>query len=67
VLRRWVILRKICYGTRTEEGPCVFAILASVIEACRKRRQSSRRYLQAVTANWRAGLSALPLPAVVGS
>ncbi len=31
-LRHWVILRKISYGTRTEVGSRVFAILASVIE-----------------------------------
>ncbi|MEI8210247.1 MAG: transposase [Methylococcales bacterium] len=37
-LRHWVILRKICYGTRTDEGSRVFAILARVIETCRIRQ-----------------------------
>ena len=31
-LRHWVILRRISYGTRTEQGSRIFAILASVIE-----------------------------------
>ena len=31
-LRHWVILRRISYGPRTEQGSRVFAILASVIE-----------------------------------
>ena len=47
-LRHWVILRGICYGTRTEDGSRVFAILISVIETCRKRNQSPWVYLAAV-------------------
>ena len=66
-LRHWVILRRICFGTKTEEGSRVFAILASVIETCRKRQHSPWPYLQAVIANRRAGLSALPLPVARGS
>lgn len=65
-LRHWVILRRICYGTKTAEGSRVFAILASVIETCRKRHHSPWPYLRAVIANRRAGLPALPLPAVGG-
>jgi transposase len=38
-LRHWVILRRISYGTRTEQGSRIFAILASVIETCRIRQQ----------------------------
>ena len=66
-LRHWVILRRICYGTKTPEGSRVFAILASVIETCRKRQHSPWLYLQNVIANQRAGLPALSLPAVEGS
>ena len=66
-LRHWVILRRISYGTKTETGSRVFAILASVIETCRKRQHSPWRYLQAVIANQRAGLSVLPLPIAGGS
>jgi transposase len=64
-LRHWVILRKICYGTRTAEGSRVFAILASVIETCRIRQCSPWRYLAEVIANRRAGLSVHPLPVYV--
>ena len=61
-LRHWVILRKISYGTRTEVGSRVFAILASVIETCRIRDCSPWRYLADVIANRRADLSVPPLP-----
>ena len=64
-LRHWVILRKICYGTRTAEGSRVFAILASVIETCRIRQCSPWRYLAGVIANRRAGLLVSPLPVYV--
>jgi len=37
-IRHWVILRRISHGTRTEAGTCIFAILTSVIETCRKRQ-----------------------------
>ena len=66
-LRHWVILRRICYGTKTAEGSRVFAILASVIETCRKRKHSPWLYLQDVIANRRAGLPVLSLPAAGGS
>ena len=61
-LRHWVILRKICYGTRTVEGSRVFAILASVIETCRIRQCSPWRYLADVIASRRAGLPVHQLP-----
>ncbi len=66
-LRHWVILRKISYGTRTENGSRVFAILISVIETCRKRQQSPWIYLAAVIRNQRAGLPVPKLPVVRGS
>ncbi len=58
-LRHSVILRRISYGTKTEQGSRIFAILASVIETCRLRKCSPWRYLQAVIFAGRAGL---PLP-----
>ena len=64
-LRHWVILRKISYGTRTDQGSRIFAILASVIETCRIRRQCPWRYLESVITNRRAGLQAPPLPVVL--
>jgi len=63
-LRHWVILRRISYGTRTEDGSRVFAILVSVIETCRKREQSPWVYLAAVIASQRSGLPVPALPDV---
>jgi transposase len=64
-LRHWVILRRISYGTRTEEGSRIFAMLASVIETCRIRQQCPWRYLESVIDNRRAGFLVPPLPAVI--
>ena len=64
-LRHWVILRRISYGTRTEQGSRIFAMLASVIETCRIRQQCPWRYLESVIDNRRAGFLAPPLPAVI--
>ncbi|MGR9108371.1 MAG: IS66 family transposase [Gammaproteobacteria bacterium] len=66
-LRHWVILRRISYGTRTEEGSRVFAILISVIETCRKRQQSPWIYLATVIDSYRAGLAVPKLPVAKGS
>jgi len=63
-LRHWVILRGICYGTRSENGTRVFAILISVIETCRKRNQSPWIYLAQVIASQRSGLPVPALPNV---
>jgi len=30
-LRHWVILRKLIYGTRTEQGSCVFLLFLRVL------------------------------------
>jgi hypothetical protein len=45
-LRHWVIVRRISQGTRTQEGTRVFALLASVIETCRKHGISFWHYLR---------------------
>jgi len=66
-LRHWVILRGISYGTRTQEGSGIFAILISIIETCRKRQQSPWLYLTAVIHNRRTGNAAPKLPIVKGS
>jgi transposase len=65
-LRHWVIARRIGMGTRTPQGTRVFALLASVIETCRKRDVSPWPYLADVLHQRRKGLPAppLPLPAV---
>lgn len=64
-LRHWVILRRISYGTRTEQGSRVFAILISVIETCRKRQQSPWLYLAVVIDHQRTGRPIPKLPPVV--
>jgi hypothetical protein len=62
-LRHWVILRRISQGTRTEQGSRVFALLASVIDTCRKRHLLPWPYLAQVIAERRKGNPAPPLPA----
>jgi hypothetical protein len=62
-LRHWVILRRISNGTRTEQGSRALALLASVIETCRKRNQLPWPYLAQVIAERRKGNIAPPLPA----
>ncbi len=62
-LRHWVIARRIGMGTRTDQGSRVFALLASVIETCRKRQVSPWPYLAEVLRQRRKGLPAPPLPA----
>jgi hypothetical protein len=62
-LRHWVIARRISQGTRTEQGSRVVALLASVIDTCRKRDILPWPYLAQVVAERRKGHSAPPLPA----
>lgn len=62
-LRHWVIARRISQGTRTEQGSRVVALLASVIDTCRKRNILPWPYLAQVVAERRKGNSAPPLPA----
>lgn len=62
-LRHWVIARLISHGTRTEEGTRVFALLASVIETCRKRNITPWPYLVQVITERRKGNAAPPIPA----
>lgn len=44
-LRPWVLLRKICYGSRSAKGTKTFTLLASVIATCRKRSVDSMQFL----------------------
>ena len=44
-LRHWVIARQISHGTRTPRGSRHFALLASLIDTCRRRGQSPWEYL----------------------
>lgn len=61
-LRHWVILRHISHGTRTPQGSRHFALLASVIDTCRRRGHSPWEYLQTAITRRRQGLALLPLP-----
>jgi hypothetical protein len=62
-LRHWVIARLLSQGTRTEEGSRAFALLASVIDTCRRRNLLPWPYLAKVIAERRKGNPAPPLPA----
>lgn len=64
-LRHWVILRKLCYGTRTKQGSKAFTLLASVIDTCRKRKISPWQYLSKTISLRRQGQDALPIPAAL--
>lgn len=62
-LRHSVISRRISYGTRTPQGSRAFALLASVIETCRKRGEKPWPYMAEVIAVRRTGRDPPPLPA----
>lgn len=62
-LRHWVIARLLSQGTRTEQGSRAFALLASVIDTCRRRNILPWPYLAKVVAERRKGNPAPPLPA----
>lgn len=67
LLRHLVILRRITYGTRSENGTRALALLASIVETCRKREVSPWGYLAQVIKARRSGqtIPALPAPASV--
>lgn len=62
-LRHWVIARLLSQGTRTEQGSRAFALLASVIDTCRRRHILPWPYLAKVIAERRKGNAAPALPA----
>lgn len=63
-LRHWVISRTISHGTRSEARFRAFALLASVIETCRRRGVSVWRYLGTVIRAARTGLQLPAIPAI---
>ncbi len=63
-LRHWVISRRISYGTRSSAVSRAYALLASIIETCRRRGASSWQYLGTVIAAARLGLPLPALPAI---
>lgn len=62
ILRHVVMLRRITFGTRTEEGSLALADYLSVMETCRLRGIDPWDYIASVIANGRKGLSPPPLP-----
>lgn len=63
-LRHWVIARRLSYGTRSEAGTRAFALLASVIETCRKRAASSWVFIASVIAAAKHGIELPSLPSI---
>jgi hypothetical protein len=55
-------VRKLSYGTRTDVGSRVIALLASVIDTCRQRGHSPWPSLQTAIADRCAGRPLAPLP-----
>ncbi len=64
-LRPWVILRKICYGSRSAKGTKTFALLASVIDTCRLRKVNSLKFLSESIAAARKDLPIHMIPNVL--
>ena len=61
-LRHYVIARRISHGTRSELGSRAYALLASVIETCRRRGAVVLDFLGSVIAAARKGLALPSLP-----
>lgn len=64
-LRPWVILRKICHGSRSAKGTKTFALLASVIDTCRLRKVNSLKFLSESISAARKGLPIQMIPSVL--
>lgn len=64
LLRHWVILRRITYGTRTDQGSLALCVIASIIETCRLRKASPLRYLSELIAARRDGRNMPSLPPI---
>lgn len=64
-LRHWVIARRLSYGTRTIQGSRALALLASVIDTCRKRKASPWDYLADVISLRRKGGTVPSLPCMI--
>lgn len=63
-LRHYVIARRISHGTRSELGSRAYALLASVLETCRRRGAVTLDFLGNVIAAARKGLALPALPAL---
>ena len=63
-LRCWVILRNMCYGSKTEEGSKAIAILASVADTLRMRSQNVWEFLSLLIKQRRSGQPPPRLPSL---
>ena len=63
-LRHWVIARRTSYGTRTPTGSNGFAMLASVIDTCRRRGANIIDTLAKAVHAARLGLAAPAMPPI---
>ncbi len=61
-LRHWVILRRITYGTRSEQGSRALALFASIISTCRLRHCSPLLFIRDVVCARREGNEAPLMP-----
>ena len=61
-LRPWVLLRKICFGSKSRHGTKTFTLLASVIGTCRKRAVNSINFLADAILSARRGLPLEMIP-----
>jgi hypothetical protein len=64
-LRFMVILRKICYGSKTEEGSRAIALLASVTETLLIRGHIPWAFFAQLFRDRRSGQASAPLPASI--
>ncbi len=62
ILRNWVLLRKITFGSRTAQGSRVIALLASVIDTARLREVNPWDFIAQVLAARRKNLPAPAMP-----
>jgi transposase len=61
-LRPWVLLRKICFGSKSGKGTKTFTLLASVIGTCQKRAVDSVKFLADTILFARKGLPINMIP-----
>ena len=64
-LRPWVLLRKICFGSKSAKGTKTFTLLASVIGTCKKRSVNSIQFLSDTILAARKGQPIQMIPGIL--
>lgn len=64
MLRHWVIYRRICQGTQTEQGSRCVAILASITETCKLRKSDYIEFVAKAIECRRSGKELPSLPSI---